>query len=87
MASPAYAKFWASWYLTAPVITNKAGFEEKMTATLASLWLIVDHFLWKFQENQQVTGSPTIQVEKAAPPASPANPIVVGERKEDPQKP
>ena len=55
-----------------------------MTATLGTGWLIIDHFLWKFQENQVVTGSPTIQIEKTAPPQSPANPIPLGTRAQDP---
>lgn len=83
--TPEYAHFWASWYMTAPTITNKTGFEEKLTAMFATAWLAGDHFLWKFIENQKVTGSPTIQVEKSAPPQSPTNPIQVGERKEDPK--
>lgn len=86
MTTPEYAHFWASWSLTAPQIINHAAFEEKMTSVLGVAWLFIDHFLWKFSENQKVTGSPTIQVEKAAPPASPANPIPApGDRKEDPK--
>lgn len=86
MTTPEYAHFWASWSLTAPQIINKAAFEEKMTSVLGVAFLFLDHFAWKFYENHIVTGSPTIQVEKSAPPESPANPIPApGERKEDPK--
>jgi len=79
-----YAHFWASWSLTAPTIIDKGAFEAKITTTLGMLWLMIDHFGWKFLENQKVTGSPMIQVEKSAPPSSPANLIDAGKRKEDP---
>ena len=78
MTTPDYAHFWASWSLTAPQIINKAAFEEKMTSVLGVAWLFVDHFLWKFSENNTVTGSPTIQIEKTAP-------LPGGERKDDPK--
>jgi hypothetical protein len=79
MATPDYANFWASFSLTAPQIIDKAAFEAKLTSLLAAGWLIIDHFLWKFQENQAVTGSPTVQVEKAAP-------VLGGARATDPPK-
>ena len=80
MATPDYAHFWATWSLTAPTIINKAAFEEKLTSVLAAGWLIVDHFLWKFQENQQVSGSPLVNIEKVAP-------VPGGQREGDPPKP
>lgn len=83
--TPEYTHFWASWSLSAPTIIDKGAFEAKLATTLGILWLALDHFIWKFTENQQVTGSPTIQAEKSAPPASPANPIEVGVRKDDPK--
>ena len=80
MATPDYAHFWSTWSLTAPTIINKAAFEEKLTSVLAAVWLIVDHFLWKFQENQQVSGSPLVNIEKVAP-------VPGGQRANDPPKP
>ena len=82
--TPEYAHFWASWSLSAPSIIDKGAFEAKLATTLGIAWLALDHFIWKFSENQKVTGSPTIQVEKSAPPASPANPVTEGQRAEDP---
>lgn len=82
--TPGYTHFWSSWSLTAPTITNQDAFTAKLATTLGICWLAVDHFMWKFIENQKVTGSPTINVEKSAPPTSPANPIPLGTRKEDP---
>jgi hypothetical protein len=84
--TPDYAHFWASWSLSAPTIIDKGVFEAKLSTTIGIAYLGIDHFIWKFIENQHITGSPTIQVEKTAPPASPANPIEVGVRKEDPPK-
>lgn len=84
--TPEYAHFWSSWSLTAPTIIDKGAFEAKLAATLGIVWLVVDHAAWKFFENQKITGSPTIQVEKSAPPASPKNPILEGMRAEDPPK-
>ena len=84
--TPEYAHFWASWSLSAPTIINKGEFEAKLATTIGIVWLAFDHFVWKFIENQKITGSPTINVEKSAPPASPANPIEPpGTRKEDPK--
>lgn len=85
--TPSYAHFWASWSLAAPTIINKGDFTAKLAATLGIVWLAIDHFIWKFFENQKVTGSPTIQVEKSAPPESPKNPVADAQRKEDPPKP
>lgn len=82
--TPAYTHFWASWYLTAPTIIDKDGFVAKITTTLGIAWLAIDHFIWKFIENQQVTGSPTIQIEKAPPPGSPQNPQPYAQRATDP---
>lgn len=86
---PEYTHFWSSWYLTAPTIIDKGGFEAKLGTTLGIIWLAIDHFVWKFIENQKVTGSPTIQAEKSAPPESPKNPIAQAEatRKDDPPAP
>lgn len=84
--TPEYAHFWSSWSLTAPSIIDKGAFEAKLATTLGIAWLAIDHFVWKFVENQRVTGSPTIQAEKSAPPASPANPVQEGSRKDDPPK-
>lgn len=85
--TPEYQHFWSSWSLTSPTIIDKGAFEAKLATTLGIIWLACDHFLWKFIENQRVTGSPTINVEKSAPPASPANPVNPADamRKEDPQ--
>lgn len=77
--TPQYAHFWAGWSLTAPTIINKDAFTAKLAATLSVMWLAIDHFGWKFWENQNVTGSPTINVEKSAP-------IVGGQRAADPPK-
>lgn len=82
--TPEYSHFWASWSLTAPSIIDKGAFEAKLSTMLGIGWLALDHFFWKFTENQQVTGSPTIQAEKYAPPESPKNPVPLGTRKEDP---
>jgi len=82
--TPEYAHFWASWSLTAPSIVDKGVFEAKLSTTLGIAWLAMDHFVWKFVENQKVTGSPTIQVEKTAPPSSPQNPQSNAQRAEDP---
>jgi|SRR5665213_491976 len=85
--TPEYNHFWAGWSLSAPTIIDKGAFEAKLATTIGIVYLGIDHFIWKFIENQNVTGSPTIQVEKSAPPASPSNPISApGERKEDPSK-
>jgi hypothetical protein len=84
--TPEYAHFWASWSLSAPTIIDKGTFEAKLATTLGIAWLSFDHFVWKFIENQKVTGSPTIQVEKAAPPQSPNNPVPLGTRAEDPKE-
>jgi hypothetical protein len=54
---------------------------------LSVAWLAIDHFGWKFWENQTVTGSPTINVEKSAPPSSPQNPQSNAQRATDPQPP
>jgi len=83
--TPQYAHFWDSWSMTAPTIKNQDAFTAKLAATLSIAWLAIDHFMWKFWENQKVTGSPTINVEKSAPPASPANPMNPADatRKED----
>lgn len=84
--TPEYAHFWASWSLSAPSIIDKGAFEAKLATTIGIAWLAIDHFVWKFIENQKVTGSPTIQVEKTPPPESPKNPIASpGDRKEDPK--
>lgn len=80
-----YAHFWASWSLTAPQIIDKGAFVAKLSTTISIAWLAIDHFLWKFTENQKITGSPTIQVEQAAPPLSPANPQPNAQRGEDPK--
>ena len=84
--TPDYAHFWASWSLTAPSIVDKGAFEAKLATTIGIAWIFFDHAIWKFVENQKITGSPTIQVEKSAPPASPKNPIQEGVRAEDPPK-
>lgn len=85
--TPEYAHFWASWSLSAPTIIDKGAFTAKLSTILGIIWLALDHAGWKFWENQKVTGSPTIQAEKSAPPASPQNPIEApGVRKEDPKE-
>lgn len=84
--TPEYAHFWASWSLSAPSIIDKGAFEAKLATTISIAYLAMDHFVWKFIENQKVTGSPTINVEKSAPPSSPNNPVVSGNRAEDPPK-
>ncbi len=84
--TPEYQHFWSEWSMTAPTIIDKGIFEAKLATTIGIIWLAIDHFMWKFIENQKVTGSPTINVEKSAPPASPANPIEApGNRKDDPK--
>lgn len=84
--TPDYAHFWASWSLSAPTIIDKGAFEAKLATTIGIGWLAIDHFIWKFIENQKVTGSPTINVEKSAPPLSPNNPVAEAQRKEDPKE-